>query len=108
MAAVDAIRRHLNEPDLALNTALPIWGDNYAELNLVTTSFELADPLTEEEAEFYRATCKRFEFVGPLLDKPGAKRCTGSEPPADGAGPKLPPKKGSLSEFRVREDQDSG
>merc|ERR1711879_865851 len=60
------------------------------------------------EAEFYRATCKRFEFVGPLLDIPGAKRCTGGEPPANGAGPNLPPKKGSLSELRDREDQDSG
>eukprot|EP00927_Polykrikos_kofoidii_P077222 TRINITY_DN74189_c0_g1_i1.p1 TRINITY_DN74189_c0_g1~~TRINITY_DN74189_c0_g1_i1.p1 ORF type:complete len:503 (-),score=75.92 TRINITY_DN74189_c0_g1_i1:128-1579(-) len=75
-AAVDGIRAVMSDPNLTLNTALPLVSDYYTGVNLVTTLSDLADDLNATDAEFYRAVGKEFIFVGPLLDKAGAKRAT--------------------------------
>mmetsp|Transcript_17794 Transcript_17794/g.31142 ORF Transcript_17794/g.31142 Transcript_17794/m.31142 type:complete len:546 (-) Transcript_17794:58-1695(-) len=48
-----------------------------SNLTLVTTAEDLQDPMTEELEQLYAASATRFEFVGPLLDKEGAKRAAG-------------------------------
>ena len=71
-------------------------------LTLVTTVELLADPLAPEVQEVYAAAQTEFAYVGPLLDKAGAKRAAGhkfskaSEPepkvsePAEPADPAQP------------------
>ena len=44
---------------------------------LVTTAEFLADPLPENLREIYEAAKTKFIYVGPLLDKAGAKRAAG-------------------------------
>eukprot|EP00490_Sorites_sp_Unknown_P009257 CAMPEP_0114664414 /NCGR_PEP_ID=MMETSP0191-20121206/28783_1 /TAXON_ID=126664 /ORGANISM="Sorites sp." /LENGTH=460 /DNA_ID=CAMNT_0001906531 /DNA_START=74 /DNA_END=1456 /DNA_ORIENTATION=+ len=45
--------------------------------HLVTTAEFLADPIPKDLAEIYEAAGTKFIFVGPLLDKAGAKRAAG-------------------------------
>ena len=46
-------------------------------LTLVTTVDFLADPLSPELEKIYEEAQTEFVFVGPLLDKAGAKRAAG-------------------------------
>merc|ERR1712137_933869 len=48
-----------------------------SSLTLVTTAEDLQDPVSKELDEVYAASGTRFEFLGPLLDKAGAKRAAG-------------------------------
>mmetsp|Transcript_92706 Transcript_92706/g.193774 ORF Transcript_92706/g.193774 Transcript_92706/m.193774 type:complete len:521 (-) Transcript_92706:581-2143(-) len=50
---------------------------DFCDVTLVTTSEDLQDPMDEEMAESYEGL--RFEYVGPLLDEQGSKRCTGEK-----------------------------
>jgi len=59
---------------------LPV-GKSYAftlaNLNLVTTSEDLQDPMTEDLARAYESEGTEFVCVGPLLDREGAPRAAG-------------------------------
>lgn len=81
MEALESIKEQCGLPGLTLNTESPLNRDHYSAVNLVTTTRDLQDPMTSEEAAFYEAAGKRFEFVGPLFDIPGAKRCAGFQMP---------------------------
>jgi len=48
-----------------------------SSLTLVSTAECLQDPVSQELDEVYRLLHTRFEFVGPLLDREGAKRAAG-------------------------------
>jgi len=76
--AVQRIREQLEMPELSLNTKLdePLIGDYYTNVNLVTTTEELADVLNPADTAFYRTQNKSFIFVGPLLES-GTKRAGG-------------------------------
>lgn len=76
LEAIEALKKDLELPDLTLNTSLPLHGDHYSDLNLVTTTEELADEWADDAAT-YAAQGKAFAFVGPLIDVAGAKRCAG-------------------------------
>ncbi|CAE7705809.1 yojK [Symbiodinium sp. CCMP2456] len=76
LEAIEALKEDLELPDLTLNTSLPLHGDHYSDLNLVTTTEELADEWADDAAT-YAAQGKAFAFVGPLIDVAGAKRCAG-------------------------------
>jgi hypothetical protein len=52
--------------------------DHYTNVNLVSTTRELSDPISVEDESFYRSAGIAFVFVGPLLDVPGAKRASGA------------------------------
>jgi hypothetical protein len=81
--AIGSLRSQLAMPALTLNTIEPLCCDYYAEMNLVSTTEELADPMCSADAESYRSVGKAFYFVGPLLDVVGAKR---SQPGQAGEG----------------------
>eukprot|EP00439_Symbiodinium_sp_Y106_P081411 s127_g20.t1 len=76
LEAIEALKKDLALPDLTLNTSLPLHGDHYSDLNLVTTTENLADEW-EDDAATYAAQGKAFAFLGPLIDVAGAKRCAG-------------------------------
>ena len=65
-------------PALTLNTAEPLICDYYTTTNIVTTTEELADPMSAKDAEHYAKAGKHFAFVGPLLDGADAKRAVGT------------------------------
>ena len=41
--------------------------DYYTDVNIVSTTASLADVLNDNDAKYYSATGKTFEFLGPLL-----------------------------------------
>lgn len=59
----------LAKPTMSLNTSEPLAHEYYTSLNLVATLQSLAEPLTEKDACVFFATGKKFEFVGPLLER---------------------------------------
>ncbi|EOD19595.1 hypothetical protein EMIHUDRAFT_209224 [Emiliania huxleyi CCMP1516] len=79
LKAVEALKAEMGLPELTLNTetGLPLICDYYAATNLVTTTPELADPVSKRDEEYYSKVGKKFVYVGPLLDVAGAKRAGG-------------------------------
>ena len=55
--------------DLSINTVVgkPVCCDYYTDVNIVSTTASLADVLNDNDAKYYSATGKTFEFLGPLL-----------------------------------------
>lgn len=76
---MEALKAEMGMPELTLNTetGLPLICDYYAATNLVTTTPELADPVSKRDEEYYSKVGKNFVYVGPLLDVAGAKRAGG-------------------------------
>mmetsp|Transcript_20083 Transcript_20083/g.60123 ORF Transcript_20083/g.60123 Transcript_20083/m.60123 type:complete len:529 (-) Transcript_20083:254-1840(-) len=58
-----------------------------SELTLVTTAEHLQNPLSREMAAAYQAEGARFEYVGALLDRPGARRAGTHKEHGPGTGP---------------------
>jgi len=68
--------------NVAVEDGIKPWGVMKASLlsavTLVTTAEFLADPVSPEVAEAYASSGSNdFVYLGPLLDKPGAKRAAG-------------------------------
>ena len=57
LEAIEALKKDLALPDLTLNTSLPLHGDHYSDLNLVTTTENLADEWEDDAATYAAQGC---------------------------------------------------